>query len=128
MLHTRGVDFHTLAIDKGIHEGLEVGVEHGKAGRELGELGSYDSRVETRYEAAVKELENLVAKQVTVLIYYERGGSRVPSSMSHKILLHDALDASRARAKKGIISPEAPTALESVTIEPVLITVLLIAD
>ncbi|GKG46203.1 hypothetical protein Tco_0501049, partial [Tanacetum coccineum] len=33
----------------------------------------------------------LVAKQVTVLVYYELGGSRVPSSMSHKILLHDAL-------------------------------------
>nr|GEU84920.1 putative transposase (putative), gypsy type [Tanacetum cinerariifolium] len=42
----------------------------------------------------------LVSNQVTVPVYYERGGSKDPESISHEILLSDALAASRTRCKK----------------------------
>ncbi|GJZ08883.1 hypothetical protein Tco_0543166 [Tanacetum coccineum] len=41
-----------------------------------------------------------VSDQVTMPVYYERGGSRDPGSISHEILLSDALAASHARGKK----------------------------
>ncbi|GKE00673.1 hypothetical protein Tco_1388656, partial [Tanacetum coccineum] len=39
-------------------------------------------------------------KLITVLVYYERGGSKDPRSISHEILLSDALAVSRARCEK----------------------------
>nr|GEW45163.1 hypothetical protein [Tanacetum cinerariifolium] len=41
-----------------------------------------------------------VSEQVIVPVYFERGGSRDPDSISHEILLSDALSASRARYEK----------------------------
>ncbi|GJX26740.1 hypothetical protein Tco_0233036 [Tanacetum coccineum] len=38
-----------------------------------------------------------VSKQVTMPVYFERGGSRDPASISHEIILSDALVASHAR-------------------------------
>ncbi|GJV81230.1 hypothetical protein Tco_1517100 [Tanacetum coccineum] len=133
----------SMDIYKGIQEGLEAEIEHGKAGRVLGEIEAYDSGVEARFVAAVKELENVslplldqlealkdsplellmssltlegshgeenltpefwplqhASEQVTMLVYYECGGSRNPSSISHKILIFDALAASYSRAEK----------------------------
>ncbi|GJV02787.1 hypothetical protein Tco_1336356 [Tanacetum coccineum] len=53
----------SMAIDKGIQEGLEAEIKHGKAGRVLGEIEAYDSSVEAsveaRFVAVVKELENV---------------------------------------------------------------------
>nr|GEV82021.1 transposase (putative), gypsy type [Tanacetum cinerariifolium] len=48
-----------MAINKGIQEGLEAGVEHGKAGRSLAKLEAYDSGVEGGYVSAVNELDNV---------------------------------------------------------------------
>nr|GEX80110.1 hypothetical protein [Tanacetum cinerariifolium] len=42
----------SLAIDKGIQEGLEVGIEHGRVGRSLSEVAAYDFEVEAAYVAA----------------------------------------------------------------------------
>ncbi|GJV84506.1 WVD2-like protein 7 [Tanacetum coccineum] len=109
-----------MAIDKGIQEGLVAEIKHAKAERTLGEVEAYDFRIEARYVAAVKELENVslplldqlealmdsplellmsstlkgshgeedstlefqrlkfVSEQVTIPVYYERGGSRAP--------------------------------------------------
>nr|GFB99638.1 hypothetical protein [Tanacetum cinerariifolium] len=41
-----------------------------------------------------------VSIQVTVLVYYECSGSRDPRSISHEVLLSDALTASRAHGEK----------------------------
>ncbi|GJW04052.1 hypothetical protein Tco_1562908 [Tanacetum coccineum] len=49
----------SLAIDKGIQEGLVAGIEHGKVGRSLSEVVAYDSGVEAAYVAAVNEFENM---------------------------------------------------------------------
>ncbi|GKA26689.1 hypothetical protein Tco_0712798 [Tanacetum coccineum] len=47
------------AIDRGIQQGLEVGVEHDKAGRELSVVAAYDPGVTAQYEESVGELENI---------------------------------------------------------------------
>ncbi|GKB03180.1 hypothetical protein Tco_0831269, partial [Tanacetum coccineum] len=72
-------------------EGLEAGIEHGKAGRSLAVVEAYDVRVEAKYVAVVHDLEN---RGVI------RGGSKDPRSISHEILLSDALAVSRARCEK----------------------------
>ncbi|GJS53920.1 hypothetical protein Tco_0627282 [Tanacetum coccineum] len=104
-------------LDARIQQGLKAGVEHGKAKRELGALLAYEPRVKARYEEAMGELESKVAQgdedptlefwrlqpvieQVNVPIYYERGGSRIPITVCHEILLDDALEASHARSQR----------------------------
>ncbi|GKD94691.1 hypothetical protein Tco_1374528, partial [Tanacetum coccineum] len=104
----------SLAIDNGIQEGLKAGIEHGKAGRSLTEVAAYDSGVGAAYVTAVNEFENMplpLLEQLEALkdsslellmsaLTMEgimRGGSRGPDSISHKILLSEALAASRAR-------------------------------
>ncbi|GJV07427.1 hypothetical protein Tco_1345083 [Tanacetum coccineum] len=47
------------AINKGIQQGLEAGVVHGKAGRSLVQLEAYDPKVEGKYVVAVFEFENV---------------------------------------------------------------------
>nr|GEU52070.1 transposase (putative), gypsy type [Tanacetum cinerariifolium] len=124
-------------------EGLEAGIEHGKANRSLAEVEAYDSEIEAKYVVVVHELENVsfslldqleilkyspfellmsslmlegdhgeddptpefcklqpVCSQVTVLVYYECGGSRDPGSISYEVLLSDALTGSRAHGEK----------------------------
>ncbi|GJR48378.1 hypothetical protein Tco_1316481 [Tanacetum coccineum] len=49
----------SMAINKGIQQGLEAGVVHGKAGRSLAQLEAYDPEVEGKYVAAVFEFENI---------------------------------------------------------------------
>nr|GEU37847.1 hypothetical protein [Tanacetum cinerariifolium] len=49
----------SLATDQGIQQGLEVGVEHGKAERELSVATTYDPGVKAKYKKAVGELENI---------------------------------------------------------------------
>ncbi|GJY90865.1 hypothetical protein Tco_0506061 [Tanacetum coccineum] len=48
----------SMAINKGIQQGLEAGVVHGKAGRSLAQLEAYDLEVEEKYVATVCEFEN----------------------------------------------------------------------
>ncbi|GKB12694.1 hypothetical protein Tco_0846617 [Tanacetum coccineum] len=49
----------SMAINKGIQQGLKAGVVHGKAGRSLAQLEAYDPEVERKYVAAVSEFENI---------------------------------------------------------------------
>ncbi|GJZ46070.1 hypothetical protein Tco_0593666 [Tanacetum coccineum] len=103
----------SMAINKGIQEGLEAGIEHGKANRSLAELESLkDSPLELLVSSLTLEGDHgeddptpefrklqLVSNQVTVLVYYERSGSRDPGSISHEVLLSDALT-SRSHGEK----------------------------
>ncbi|GKE41579.1 hypothetical protein Tco_1468863 [Tanacetum coccineum] len=70
-----------MAINKGIQQGLEAGIKHGKAGRSLDKVEAYDFGVEAEYVAAC-------------------GGLRDPNSISHEILLSDALGSSHDHAEK----------------------------
>ncbi|GJR67658.1 hypothetical protein Tco_0013723 [Tanacetum coccineum] len=49
----------SLAINKGIQQGLKAGVEHGKAGRSLAQVEAYDPDVENKYVAMVNDFENV---------------------------------------------------------------------
>ncbi|GJV52172.1 hypothetical protein Tco_1447913 [Tanacetum coccineum] len=48
-----------MAINKGMHQGLEAGVVHGQAGRPLTQIEAYDPKVEGKYVEAVYEFEDL---------------------------------------------------------------------
>ncbi|GJW61994.1 gypsy type transposase [Tanacetum coccineum] len=49
----------SMAINKGIQQGLEAGVVHGKAGRSLTQIEAYDLEVEGKYVVAVYEFEGV---------------------------------------------------------------------
>ncbi|GKA20080.1 hypothetical protein Tco_0700069, partial [Tanacetum coccineum] len=49
----------SMAINKGIQQGLEVGVVHGGAGRSLSQIEAYDPDTEGKYVVAVSKLENV---------------------------------------------------------------------
>ncbi|GJU54363.1 hypothetical protein Tco_1228077 [Tanacetum coccineum] len=49
----------SLAINKGIQQGLEAGIEHGKAGRSLAQVEAYDPYVENKYVDEVNDFDNV---------------------------------------------------------------------
>ncbi|GKC17289.1 hypothetical protein Tco_1014071 [Tanacetum coccineum] len=49
----------SMAINKGIQQGLEAGIKHGKVGRSLAQVEAYDLGTKGKYVAAVFELENV---------------------------------------------------------------------
>ncbi|GJR48141.1 hypothetical protein Tco_1316244 [Tanacetum coccineum] len=162
----------SMAINKGIQEGLEASIEHGKVSRSLAEVEAYDSEVEAEYVVTASEFENvylplieqlealkdsslellmssmtlegghgdedstpefrrlqLVSKQVIAPVYFERGGSRDPNSISHEILLSDAIAASHDRAKKRKIGASSSSATSGPTVDvPSQDNSLIIAD
>nr|GEW17670.1 hypothetical protein [Tanacetum cinerariifolium] len=63
---TRSVEFRfalgkviSMAINKGIQQGLKAGIVHGKAGRFLAKVEAYDPEVEGKYVVAVSEFEGV---------------------------------------------------------------------
>ncbi|GKD31448.1 hypothetical protein Tco_1242226, partial [Tanacetum coccineum] len=130
----------SLAINKGIQQGLVAGVKHGKAGRSLAQVKAYDYDVENKYVAAVSDFKNVSfylleelealkdsslalimsaltlegdadytpklrelqssLDQVTVHVYSESSGSRGSTSISHEMLLSNAIPAIRGRTEK----------------------------
>ncbi|GJR48958.1 hypothetical protein Tco_1317061 [Tanacetum coccineum] len=93
--------------------GPDVGVKHGKAGRELGALAAYDPRVKAKYEEVMEELENILLPfldqlesykdayldRIVAALYLE-GFLWVPGTVYSEILFDDALKASCARARR----------------------------
>ncbi|GJS79922.1 hypothetical protein Tco_0729803 [Tanacetum coccineum] len=95
----------SLAIDQGIQQGLEAGIDHSKAGRDLSMVEAYDLGVKTQYEEELKELENVSLLFLARLESYkdsplELGGSHVPGMVCCEVPLEGALKASRAHAQK----------------------------
>ncbi|GJU98792.1 hypothetical protein Tco_1328063 [Tanacetum coccineum] len=56
-----------LTIDKGIQAGLVEGIDHGKAGRGLADVASYDPYVEARYVSTVLAFRDLDFKLLSQL-------------------------------------------------------------
>ncbi|GKA99971.1 hypothetical protein Tco_0827965 [Tanacetum coccineum] len=95
----------SLAINKGIQQGLEAKVEHGKAGRSLAQVEAYDPDVEKGdHSDADLSPEFLklqpVSSQVTVPVYSEIGSSCGPGSVSGEILLSYVIATLRGHAEK----------------------------
>nr|GEU76391.1 hypothetical protein [Tanacetum cinerariifolium] len=57
----------SMAINKGIQQVMEAGVEHGKAGRTLTHVEAYDPEVESKYVAVVEEFEHASFSQLEEL-------------------------------------------------------------
>ncbi|GJT70469.1 hypothetical protein Tco_1029755 [Tanacetum coccineum] len=71
----------------------------------------------------------LVSEQVIAPVYFERGGSRDPNSISHKILFSDAIVASHDRAEKRKMGASSSSATGGPTIDvPSQDNSLIIAD
>nr|GEW92408.1 transposase (putative), gypsy type [Tanacetum cinerariifolium] len=84
----------SMAINKGIQQGLEAGVVHGKAGRSLTQIEAYNP-------------------EVTVPIYSES------SSIDHEMLLSDVIPAIRGPAAlKGLCPPSSSTLGRASSSEP----------
>ncbi|GJV94815.1 hypothetical protein Tco_1546392 [Tanacetum coccineum] len=99
---------------------LEARIEHGKAGRDLEDIRAYDDLEALKYSSIELLMASLtlegshgeedqsiefcrlqsVEEQLTVPVYFERGGSCVPDSWDREILLHDALAAFRTKGEK----------------------------
>nr|GEY24856.1 hypothetical protein [Tanacetum cinerariifolium] len=108
----------SLVINKGIQQGLEARVKHGKTRRYLAQVEAYYLDVENKYVAATSDFENGDADstpklhelqssldQVTIPVYFESSGLRGSSSISHEMLLSDAIPVIRSRAeKRGLVT------------------------
>ncbi|GJS13206.1 hypothetical protein Tco_0407678 [Tanacetum coccineum] len=49
----------TLSVNKGIQEGLEAGIEHGRSGRTLAQVEAYNPGVKDDFVSAVTDFENV---------------------------------------------------------------------
>nr|GEV89061.1 hypothetical protein [Tanacetum cinerariifolium] len=100
---------HRWVIGHGFRlEGLEAGIEHGKAGRSLAEVAAYDPGVGAGCVTAVNELEDdsfLLLEQLEALKDYPLRLLMDPNSISHEILLSDALAGSYHRTEKRKVVP-----------------------
>ncbi|GJX36890.1 hypothetical protein Tco_0248447 [Tanacetum coccineum] len=106
----------SLVINKEIQQGLEAGVEHGKAGRVLAQVEAYDPDVENKYVATVKDFDNgdrgdvdppskflklqPISSQVTLPVYSKTGSSIGHGFISGEILLSNAIATLRGRVEK----------------------------
>nr|GEY19380.1 transposase (putative), gypsy type [Tanacetum cinerariifolium] len=52
-------DFKDITIDKGMQNGLEAGIDHGRAGRSLADVAAYDPFAKANYVSAVHALRGL---------------------------------------------------------------------
>ncbi|GKF58491.1 hypothetical protein Tco_0172028, partial [Tanacetum coccineum] len=49
----------SMAINKGIQDGLRAGIKHGKEGRSLAQIEAYDPEIEAKFVAVVSEFNNI---------------------------------------------------------------------
>ncbi|GKC18383.1 hypothetical protein Tco_1020533 [Tanacetum coccineum] len=105
-----------MAINRGIQQGLEAGVVHGKAGRSLTQIEAYDPAVEGKYVIAISkfkgvsfplldELESLKDSPLALImsaltLKYGQGNKDTPPEFSR---FQPSLDQSAER--RGLCSP-----------------------
>ncbi|GKA82795.1 hypothetical protein Tco_0789543 [Tanacetum coccineum] len=136
----------SLAINNVIQQGLEVGIEHEKAGRSLAQVEAYDPEVENKYVAAVGEFENVsfsLLEELEALkdsplalimsaLTLEGDVDSTPELrklQSHEMLLLDAIPAIHERAeKRGLDSSSSLAADGTAANVPVQDSSLVVAD
>nr|GFB11721.1 hypothetical protein [Tanacetum cinerariifolium] len=75
----------SMAINKGIQQGLEAEVVHGKAGRSLTQTEAYDLEIEGMYVATVSEFEGRATFNETSTLVYNKMET-VPDHPSPRLL------------------------------------------
>nr|GEZ92562.1 hypothetical protein [Tanacetum cinerariifolium] len=97
----------SLAIDKGIQEGLEVGIEHEKAGRSLTQVEAYDLGVKAKYVPLVHDFKNV---SFTFLYELESLKDSLKDDHGNKMPLFDVgLAVRMAVEARGLCSPSSST-------------------
>ncbi|GJZ14224.1 hypothetical protein Tco_0549454 [Tanacetum coccineum] len=94
----------SLEINKGIEEGLEARIEHGKSGQTLDRVEAYNPEFKDEFVSAITDFENLQRfqpslDQVTVPIYSKSG------SVSGEMFLSEVIPTAHAAAEKRGLCP-----------------------
>nr|GEU98335.1 putative transposase (putative), gypsy type [Tanacetum cinerariifolium] len=100
----------SMAINKGIQEGLKAEIEHGKEGRSLAQIEAYDPETKAKYVVVVFEFENVSfplldydfqpsLDQVSITIYFEFG------EVIREMLLSDVISFVRGSAERRGLCP-----------------------
>ncbi|GJS27061.1 hypothetical protein Tco_0487681 [Tanacetum coccineum] len=93
-------------LAKGMSEGLQYGIKHGKAGRDLGDVEAYDPEANDKFVKALQDLKYPIVDQLERLkdspidlimasLHLEN-----PWAVKEEISLEDAIAANISRAKK----------------------------
>ncbi|GJU45874.1 hypothetical protein Tco_1203140 [Tanacetum coccineum] len=104
-------DVVSAGLAKGMNEGLQYGIEHGKAGRDLGDVEGYDPEANDKFVKALQDLEDLKypiwirdlrpsSSQLKIPIYLEICDPKDPWAVKEEISLEDAIAANINRAEK----------------------------
>nr|GEV38542.1 hypothetical protein [Tanacetum cinerariifolium] len=107
----------SMAINKGIQQGLEAGIIHGKAGRSLAQVEAYGPKVEGKYVAVVfefkgvsfpllDELESLRDSPIALIMF----ALTLKYDQDRKMLLSDAIHAIRQSAERQGLCPPSSSA------------------
>ncbi|GJU71199.1 hypothetical protein Tco_1262604 [Tanacetum coccineum] len=107
-------------IAKGMSEGLQYGIEHGKAGRDLGDVKAYDPKANGKFIKALQDMKDLKhpisdtgedapqwirdlrpsSSQLKIPIYPEVCDPKDPWVVKEEISLEDAIAANVSRTEK----------------------------
>ncbi|GJX07094.1 hypothetical protein Tco_0195026 [Tanacetum coccineum] len=104
-------DVVSAGLAKGMSEGLQYGIEHGKAGRDLGDVEAYDPEANDKFVKALQDLKDLKypiwirdlrpsSSQLKIPIYPEVCDPKDPWAVKEEISLEDAIAANISRAEK----------------------------
>ncbi|GKE70682.1 hypothetical protein Tco_1528754 [Tanacetum coccineum] len=95
------------AIEKGLHEGLAAGIEHGQAGRCLTDLEAYIPSTEVDFNSAVRDLSDFNFPLLQELSNKKDASTcdimdllRLDDAMAEALALSVALDICRGRVEK----------------------------
>ncbi|GJV53181.1 hypothetical protein Tco_1448922 [Tanacetum coccineum] len=99
-------DVVSARLAKGMSEGLQYGIEHGKAGRDLGDVEAYDPEANDKFSDTGKDAPQWIcdlrpsSSQLNILIYPEVCDPKDPWAMKEEISLEDAIAANINWAEK----------------------------
>ncbi|GJT40868.1 hypothetical protein Tco_0940733, partial [Tanacetum coccineum] len=102
-------DVESAGLAKGMSEGLQYGIEHGKAGRDLGDAEAYDPEANDKFVKALQDLKDLKypivdqvesSSQLKIPIYPEVCNPKDPWAVKEELSLEDAIAANISQAEK----------------------------
>ncbi|GJZ80308.1 hypothetical protein Tco_0645302 [Tanacetum coccineum] len=98
-----------MRLAKGMCEGLQYGIEHGKVGHDLGDVEAYDPEANDKFFKALQDLKDLKypivdqlksSSQLKIPIYPKVCDPKDPWAVKEEISLEDTIAANISRAEK----------------------------
>ncbi|GKE04626.1 hypothetical protein Tco_1396644, partial [Tanacetum coccineum] len=104
-------DVVSAGLAKGMSEGLQYGIEHGKVGRDLGDVEAYDLEANDKFVKALQDLKDLKypiwihdlrpsSSKLKIPIYPEVCDPKDPWAVKEEISLEDAIATNISRTEK----------------------------